>query len=274
MTLVTNLDGTQTFGLSNEAMFSTAIPIAQPQYYDTFPLYLHPVSQRYPDVIQAVLESLNQVSTPLNAAFFSKSNVDVLQNAILVTVQNSLGVRLDRQSDWQLLLIMRQKYLAEANNWPDDVDAEVARLDSLVLQDGVASIAKNVSQWFVSQNTVVNGLPTPMLWPADASTNTPYPITAPNATLPPAQPENGTGMPLTAFPTPYPLPVAPVATVAPAFPDTDAPGYPTLYPGDPYPSMTTAPTAKESFVALPVSSGVSLPHELTRKWNDDFVHSL
>lgn len=175
MPLVTSVDGTQTFGWGNgEALFPSTPPlITMPPYMELeFPLYLKPKSQAFEDVIAAILKSLRQPSTPLNAAFFSKANVDLLQTAIIARVVDALGVVIDRQSDWELLLIMRRVYLETANNWPDDVGQEVVRLNNLVFTIATESISRNI----VTQTTYRLGLAQtmPLLDPAESLVLPPY----------------------------------------------------------------------------------------------------
>lgn len=150
MPLVTTLDGTQTFGWDRRpAMFPSAAPtLTTPPYTQLeFPLYMRPQSTVYGDVIQAVFKSLRQPPTPLNVAFFSKVNVDRTQEAISDRVAESMGLSIERQSDFELLLIMRRVYMESANNWPDDVPQEVGRLNSMVLVEAVDAVSRNVTRF-------------------------------------------------------------------------------------------------------------------------------
>ena len=45
--------------------------------------------------------------TPLNKLFFSQGNIDTLQGQIQSTVQQMINATIDRQSDSDLLLVMR-----------------------------------------------------------------------------------------------------------------------------------------------------------------------
>lgn len=174
--LVTTLEGRQTFGFSHAAaMFPSPPPvITMPPFTEIeFPLYLKPTSERFEDVVAAVMKSLRQPDTPLNTTFFSKANVDALQLAIRERISSSLGVLLDRQSDWELMLIMRRLYMETASNWPEDVGEEVSRLNSMVIQLSVDAISKNVTAYMTYRNKLADALPLPN--PADSMTMTPYP---------------------------------------------------------------------------------------------------
>lgn len=175
--LVTNLDGTQTVGWSDaSALFASQPPtITSPPYTELeFPLYLKPRSEAYADVVDAVVRSLRQPSTPLNSAFFSRDNVDGMHREMQRRIADSLGLSIDRQSDWNLLLLMRRTYLESANNWPADVGEELARLNAMVLQEATESVSRNIAQYMTYRSTIAQ--PEIMPDPADSVTSTPYPM--------------------------------------------------------------------------------------------------
>lgn len=175
MPLATTLDGTQTFGWSNGTALFPATPptITMPPYTELeFPLYLKPKSEAYEDVVRAVFQSLRQPLTPLNSAFFSRANVEQLHASIQRRVAESLGLAIDKQSDWELLLIMRRTYLETANNWPEELDAEIERLNSMVLQEAVDVISKNITRYLVYRSNIP--MPEPMPGPAEALTQPPF----------------------------------------------------------------------------------------------------
>jgi hypothetical protein len=177
MPLVTTLDGTQTFGWSfGAAQFSTLEPtLTTPPYTELeFPLYLKPARVTYPDVIAAVFRSLRQPPTPLNTAFFGKQNVDALQAALRDGIVGTMGLLIERQSDWEMLLLMRRVYLETANNWPDNVDEEVQRLNSMVLLEAGAAVSRNISQYMAYRSTLP--MPVEVPDPAESLTTTPFPM--------------------------------------------------------------------------------------------------
>lgn len=187
MPIVSSTDGTQTFGLSAMAMFPKQDPtITMPPYTELeFPLYLKPTSQRFEDVVEAVFKSLRQPSTPLNVAFFARENVDELHEGVQARIAEGMGLAIDRQSDWELLLIMRRVYLETASNWPDDVDEEVERLNSVVLQLAAESVARNITKYLTFRTNLAQPSPMPnpseMLIGLGEKTGTPAPLVDLNA---------------------------------------------------------------------------------------------
>jgi hypothetical protein len=106
---------------------------------------------RLEDPLAAVQRCLNQPRSPLLVAFFSTENVDILQNRLRATIQHQTarpgrgGILIDRQSDTDLVVIMRRVYEDHANNSPDNVAAEVTRLNNIVLSIVVPMVATNVA---------------------------------------------------------------------------------------------------------------------------------
>lgn len=176
MPLVSSLDGTQTYGwLDGLAQFSPVPPsITTPPYSeDQFPLHLKkPRSEAFEDAMVAIARSLRHPPTPLNTAFFARTNVDRLHAAIEARILDGMGLRIDRQSNWELLLVMRQVYLETAANWPDDVDQEVTRLNTLVLQICVDAVSRNITRYLTYRSKIA--LPVPLPNPAEMLTVPPY----------------------------------------------------------------------------------------------------
>ena len=174
MGLASTLDGTQTMGMDAAAMFPSTPPTLTTPPYSAleFPLYLKPKSEAFEDVIDAVVRSLRQPPTPLNQAFFSRTNVDALQAALQTRIIETMGMSLGRQSDWEMMLVMRQLYMDGATNWPDSVDEEVARLNTQVVQVAARAVSGNVTRYMSYRTSVV--MPAAFPYPADQVTNPAY----------------------------------------------------------------------------------------------------
>lgn len=97
--------------------------------------------------LTAVLRSLNQPRTPLAEAFFRLENIDVLQNRLRATIQKQTGYAIDRQSDTHLTVIMRKVFAEHASNSLQNVEAEVRRLNDIVLGITVPMVASGVASY-------------------------------------------------------------------------------------------------------------------------------
>ncbi len=85
--------------------------------------------------------------TPLNTVFFSQMNIDNLQLQIAQAVKQMVGVDIDRQSDPDLMLIMRSYYLQYAQNEPGKVAEELAELNQRVINFASNRIAVEVEAY-------------------------------------------------------------------------------------------------------------------------------
>lgn len=82
--------------------------------------------------------------TPLNKLFFSQGNIDRLQDEIRAMVKQMVGADIDRQSDSDLMMIMRSYYLQYAENNPMRLGEELADLNQRVVQFSANRIAVEV----------------------------------------------------------------------------------------------------------------------------------
>ena len=89
----------------------------------------------------------NMVATPLNQAYFSPANVQIIQNKIRREVyERSKGEFLiDPQSVDELLTVMRAMYLQYGRNMPDRIPEQIAELNGLVTEWAVPKILADVS---------------------------------------------------------------------------------------------------------------------------------
>ena len=107
------------------------------------------------------LDSLKYIEAPnpLLHAFFSKANLDYLQNQIIQQVYLKSGkkYKISRQSDNELLIIMRSIYLStrKVHHGPQ-VKEEVAKLNQMVLQDVIPRIMCAVEGYLGYLNDRVN----------------------------------------------------------------------------------------------------------------------
>jgi hypothetical protein len=72
-------------------------------------------------------------NTSLNEQFFGQENIEVLQQQIRATVASMVGARIDRQSDSDLLMVMRSYYLTYAQNVPGQEAQELQELNARVV---------------------------------------------------------------------------------------------------------------------------------------------
>jgi hypothetical protein len=85
---------------------------------------------------------------PLECKFFSKENLDLLQELIIKNVftKSDGNWRISRQSDNELLIIMRSIYLQYGKNLPYEIDRQVEELDKQVLIYVIPSVMSSIQQ--------------------------------------------------------------------------------------------------------------------------------
>lgn len=108
----------------------------------------------------------NVQSTPLNRAYFSPANVQIVQNKIRKEVYDrSKGEFLiDPQSVDELMIVMRAQYLQYCKNLPDRIPEQIAELNQMVADWCVPKILAECSMHRTYLRDVEN-LPVPMAHP-------------------------------------------------------------------------------------------------------------
>lgn len=103
--------------------------------------------------------STHLAPTPLSEKFFSRANVDALQRALRDVIRRRMGYAIDRQSDQQLMIVMRYVFMQRARH--EGGDAEVRRLNDEVLREIAPQVASGVEQ-YIGYLRDASTLPTPM----------------------------------------------------------------------------------------------------------------
>jgi hypothetical protein len=88
-----------------------------------------------------------QERSRLSDLFFSHENLNALQHAIRVGVFNKTGQKIDRQSDMQLVTVMRSCYVTYALNLDVDLKEQVKRLNAVVLDYAITDVVINMTQY-------------------------------------------------------------------------------------------------------------------------------
>ena len=108
---------------------------------------LHTKSKNYNMETIAVEGIVEQ--TKLSSNYFSKCNVDLLQKIIANDVEKKIGDKIGKQSENDLIIIMRSYFLQEADNTLVDdnkVKNEIRRLDLIVKEECVRKIITMLKQ--------------------------------------------------------------------------------------------------------------------------------
>lgn len=111
-----------------------------------------------------------QTTSLLSNAFFSKKNIDIIQNNIRysVWVKSNKKHIIGRQSDVQLQIVMRSIFLQNSKNLPTNIKEQIINLNLLVEKYCVFKILSEIEQ-YISYKETVSTLAKPMVRPMQTS---------------------------------------------------------------------------------------------------------
>lgn len=111
--------------------------------YKAYDMYLgeNKPQKCFQDTLRGVHES-----TSVSESFFSKENVELLQQKIIenVYLKSNRQYRISRQSDQNLQIIMRSIYFQYAKNLPCRVKEQVIELNDIVIDECTTIILPNI----------------------------------------------------------------------------------------------------------------------------------
>ena len=120
---------------------------AAPSVYDIYeaPFALTDRTRPSQEAATGLQRSTHLQATPLSAAFFAQANIDALQARLRGIIHEKTGYTIDRQSDEQLLIVMRYVYVQSARHVGGA--REVRRLNELVLVEIVPQVGSGLAQY-------------------------------------------------------------------------------------------------------------------------------
>lgn len=108
---------------------------------------------------------------PISALFFSRHNIDILQNGIryMVYKKSQNNNIIDPQSENELLIIMRSIYLQYCNHQPYEIISQVKELNAKVIDYAVPIILVGLNQ-YINYTSDASQLPIPLEHAVNMST--------------------------------------------------------------------------------------------------------
>lgn len=90
--------------------------------------------------------------TEVSKCFFSRKNINLLQNAVIFNVNKKLELdgidyKIGKQDEKHLHVVMRGIYLQESNNLPCGLGKQIRRLNGKVIDFVIPNIITNVKQY-------------------------------------------------------------------------------------------------------------------------------
>jgi hypothetical protein len=93
------------------------------------------------------METLRQVSTPLNSLYFSDYNTNLLQRAIRQQYKAKYGFAIDYQNSGDLFTIMRVVFINNAEDPYKNTCDQVRSMNEKVIKTALGQINTGVSQY-------------------------------------------------------------------------------------------------------------------------------
>ena len=99
----------------------------------------------------------------LTELYFSKENIDIIQEGIINSVYNKSDgyYSISRQSDNELIIVMRSIYFQYGKNLNFNINEQIKELNTLVIRWCVDEIITNIKQYLEYKKTV-STLPVPL----------------------------------------------------------------------------------------------------------------
>lgn len=110
----------------------------------------------------------NLEATPLNSAFFSSPNFQIIQNGIRAGVYSKTGEIIDPVSSDDLFIVMRSIYLQYSRNLPYKIKEQIAELNDRVIAWCLPKIIAEVSMYKTYAKDI-STLPVPLTHPVNQS---------------------------------------------------------------------------------------------------------
>jgi hypothetical protein len=128
-----------------------------------YPLFQEPSGSSTRSFKNEALQGNLIQTTPLSDLYFSQVNIDAVQQGIRykVYVESKGKYVIGRQSDTELMTIMRSIYLQHAQHQPTNVVGQVKVLNSMVIEFSVPRILAELEQYNTYRKDITT-LPVPM----------------------------------------------------------------------------------------------------------------
>jgi hypothetical protein len=108
-----------------------------------------------------LVKSVHQESTNFTNIYFSNTNINLIQKELRDNVNRLYGYKIDKQSEDNLLIMMRSFYTLYANPEAQDVKNEILKINKLVIDRATNIVVTNIKMYKIYLNDASN-LPVPM----------------------------------------------------------------------------------------------------------------
>ena len=94
-----------------------------------------------------MIKSVHQERTKLSDIYFSRENLELIQKELISNVRDQYKFNIDKQSEDQLLIIMRSYYTLYANPETNNLKQEIIKLNKLVIDKATLIVVTNIKMY-------------------------------------------------------------------------------------------------------------------------------
>ena len=111
--------------------------------------------------VNSISQSLT--NTSLSLKFFSKENINIIQNLIKkgVYINSNNTYIISNQNEQELIIIMRSIYLQYGKNLPNNINEQINELNNKTVEWAIENIISNIQQ-YISYKKTCSTLPMPL----------------------------------------------------------------------------------------------------------------
>lgn len=138
--------------MTNDAKYNGRIFFKENEFTPGYELYegSNQPQQCFQDSVSTIQEI-----TPLSQAYFSKKNIDKIQQMIIDRVRMvNNDYNIGRQSDLQLQIIMRSYFLSYSKNNNNNIQNQIDELNEMVVEECVRKIVPEIKQYLHYRNDI------------------------------------------------------------------------------------------------------------------------
>ena len=151
-----NVDNLNPIIRESQSQYNGRIFLANDEHFAPYDLYKN--SSKKQDTNTSLISNI-VVPNAVSRTFFSNTNMERLQSAIIANVYKTSSKRIGKQSYDELQIIMKSIYLQYSKNLLTDIEQQVVDLNNMVINECTKCITVNVDQYIKYLEDITSPIP-------------------------------------------------------------------------------------------------------------------
>jgi len=151
-----NVDKLNPIIRESQYQYNGRIFLASDEQFAPYDLYKN--SSKRQDTNTSLISNI-VVPNAVSRTFFSNTNMERLQSAIINKVYTTCSKRIGKQSYEELQIIMKSLYLQYSTNLLTDIEAQVVELNNMVINECTNRIVPNILQYIGYLQDITSPIP-------------------------------------------------------------------------------------------------------------------